>query len=204
MVRIEPKESISLRELAFLAGATEKALRHELEDNVLKPRARRGKTLLFGENELLFIMLLTRLKERLGLDAADRRALFELVARTRLRAGDWRRIRNELVHARVPIAVRVDELNKESRMLFRRHLARRKRVTSNPAVLSGEPVFKGTRISVQHVGELLQKGVSVTELLADYPPLSRDDLEFARLCVELGPPPGRPRRRMKIRRGLLN
>lgn len=55
------------------------------------------------------------------------------------------------------------------------------RIESRPDVLGGEPVFKGTRISVRHVGKLVKKGVPLAELREDFPSLSEDDLVFAAL-----------------------
>jgi hypothetical protein len=51
------------------------------------------------------------------------------------------------------------------------------------------------------VGERARKGESATALLEDYPALSAEDLEFARMFVALGRPPGRPRKKLKFVRG---
>jgi uncharacterized protein (DUF433 family) len=50
------------------------------------------------------------------------------------------------------------------------------RITYDPAVLGGKPIIKGTRISVQFILELLAAGMSVDELLAEYPHLNREDV----------------------------
>jgi hypothetical protein len=42
--------------------------------------------------------------------------------------------------------------------------------------MGGELVFKGTRISVGHVGALAARAIPVEEILEDYPRLSRDDV----------------------------
>ncbi|OFX18735.1 MAG: hypothetical protein A2V77_01055 [Anaeromyxobacter sp. RBG_16_69_14] len=72
---------------------------------------------------------------------------------------------------------------------------------SRPDLLSGEPVFEGTRIAVRFVGERARKGESATALLEDYPALGAEDLEFARMFVALGRPPGRPRKKLKFVHG---
>jgi uncharacterized protein (DUF433 family) len=76
---------------------------------------------------------------------------------------------------------------------------RKRRIISKPDVLSGEPVFKGTRISVRHVGELARKGVSLSILLEDFPRLSTSDIELARDFVARAKPPGRARKLKFIR-----
>ncbi|MGE0084574.1 MAG: DUF433 domain-containing protein [Desulfococcaceae bacterium] len=43
-------------------------------------------------------------------------------------------------------------------------------------MLGGKPVIKGTRISVEFILELLASDVSETEILQDYPHLSKEDI----------------------------
>lgn len=50
------------------------------------------------------------------------------------------------------------------------------RIISNPNILGGKPVIKGTRISVEFVLELLASGVTEEEILKDYPHLTADDI----------------------------
>jgi len=50
-------------------------------------------------------------------------------------------------------------------------------------ILGGEPVFPNGRLAVRHVGEMARRGASVDEILADYPKLSRQDVEFAQRFV---------------------
>jgi uncharacterized protein (DUF433 family) len=56
----------------------------------------------------------------------------------------------------------------------------RDRITSNPDVLTGKPVIEGTRISVEHVLELLKNGWSEADILDSYPHLSNEDVEACR------------------------
>jgi uncharacterized protein (DUF433 family) len=52
-------------------------------------------------------------------------------------------------------------------------------ITSDPGILGGKPVITGTRISVQLVLEKLADGWSITDLLDDYPQLSREQVDAA-------------------------
>ncbi|MBI2910682.1 MAG: DUF433 domain-containing protein [Chloroflexi bacterium] len=54
------------------------------------------------------------------------------------------------------------------------------RISVAPAVRSGKPCVKGTRITVYDVLEYLAGGLSEDELLADFPDLTRDDI---RACL---------------------
>lgn len=57
----------------------------------------------------------------------------------------------------------------------------RERIESRPDVLLGKPVIKGTRISIELILRKLSEGLSVDELIAAYPHLSRSDV-FAALA----------------------
>ena len=50
------------------------------------------------------------------------------------------------------------------------------RITLDPAVRSGKPVIRGTRITVSDILEYLAGGMSEAELLADFPDLSHEDI----------------------------
>lgn len=57
------------------------------------------------------------------------------------------------------------------------------RIVSNPEILGGKPIIKGTRISVEFVLELLASGMNTEDILKEYTHLKREDilavLEFA-------------------------
>ncbi len=50
------------------------------------------------------------------------------------------------------------------------------RITVNPAVRSGKPCIKGTRIAVYDVLEYLAGGMTEDQILSDFPDLNRDDI----------------------------
>ena len=47
---------------------------------------------------------------------------------------------------------------------------------ANPAICHGRPTVRGLRYPVDDLLELLASGMTVDEVLADYPDLERDDL----------------------------
>jgi len=53
----------------------------------------------------------------------------------------------------------------------------RKRIVIDQERLAGKPVVAGTRVAVELVLELLASGMSEDELLAEYPALTREDLQ---------------------------
>ena len=52
-------------------------------------------------------------------------------------------------------------------------------IEEDPKVMLGKPVFKGTRLTVEHVLEELGNGVSETELLANHPRLRPEHVRAA-------------------------
>jgi uncharacterized protein (DUF433 family) len=51
------------------------------------------------------------------------------------------------------------------------------RITINPSILTGKPIVRDTRLSVEFILDLLAQGWSEAEVLQNYPGLSRDDLQ---------------------------
>ncbi len=54
------------------------------------------------------------------------------------------------------------------------------RIVTNPAILGGKPVVRGTRLPVEFLLELLDAGEAESTILANYPGLVREDLEACR------------------------
>jgi len=58
-------------------------------------------------------------------------------------------------------------------------------IVSNPAILSGEPVFRGTRVPFKSLTDYLKHERSLSEFLEDFPSVSRAEaiaaLEEARI-----------------------
>jgi uncharacterized protein (DUF433 family) len=50
------------------------------------------------------------------------------------------------------------------------------RITIDPEICHGKPVIRGMRYPVESVLEWLSSGMSVDEILADYPDLEREDI----------------------------
>jgi uncharacterized protein (DUF433 family) len=190
---------LSLKETSVLSGAPEKAIRHELAGHVVRA-SRSGRHRRFSARDVVYFFLVNELP--VGLDRSLRKDLFDLLAADKERAGRWRREPHRLVlDGHVPVVLPTDDLVKRVEERVGTFLRGRDRVVSRPEVLGGEPVFDGTRISVRFVGERARKGEAVEDLLGDYPALEAADVEFARMYVALGRPPGRPKKKPRFVRG---
>ncbi|OYT55084.1 MAG: antitoxin [Candidatus Altiarchaeales archaeon ex4484_2] len=55
----------------------------------------------------------------------------------------------------------------------------RNRIVVNPGVMAGKPVIKGTRIPVDAIIHRIADGMSIDEIVEDYPNLKKEDVKAA-------------------------
>jgi uncharacterized protein (DUF433 family) len=65
-------------------------------------------------------------------------------------------------------------------------------IVEDPETMRGTPVYRGTRIPVELVADMLNQGASVDEILEGYPALDREKIELAPLYRHAFPRRGRP------------
>ncbi len=70
-------------------------------------------------------------------------------------------------------------------------------VISDPEIMRGTPVFKGTRIPVELVADMLAQGATGAEILEGYPTLGKKKIAMAPLYMRAFPRRGRPSRRKR-------
>lgn len=65
------------------------------------------------------------------------------------------------------------------------------RIETNPEIMVGKPVIRGTRITVELILDKLAADVPIQEILEDYPHLTREDVlasvAYARSLLPSGP-----------------
>ena len=93
------------------------------------------------------------------------------------------------------LLIKVSTARRKADEGLRRLVRAEKMVISDPEVLGGTPVYRGTRIPVRLVADMLAQGASVKEILEGYPSLSREMIEMAPIYVRAFPRRGRPARR---------
>jgi len=62
-------------------------------------------------------------------------------------------------------------------------------VVSDPEIMGGTPVVRGTRIPVRLIAEMRRYGTSVDEILAGYPSLDSEMVRLAEIYAEAHPSP---------------
>lgn len=87
----------------------------------------------------------------------------------------------EFKHAREEVETGLRRLAEAERM-----------VHSDPEIMHGLPVYRGTRIPVHSIAEMLAQGAKVDEILDGYPALTREKVVLAPLYVKAFPRRGRP------------
>ena len=55
---------------------------------------------------------------------------------------------------------------------------------ANPKIMGGEVVFPDTRLTVRHVGGMVERGELPAIIREDYPYLTDEDIQFAHLYVK--------------------
>ena len=65
-------------------------------------------------------------------------------------------------------------------------------IVSDPEIMRGAPVYRGTRIPVDLIADMLRQGVAPEEILEGYPALNKEQIELAPLYVQAFPRRGRP------------
>ncbi len=89
--------------------------------------------------------------------------------------------------------LKIGDIGRELQTLIDRFEAWKAQLISNPDILGGEIVFPSSRLSVQRIGGSLERGESLEVLRADYPYLTDEDLNFARIYIKAYPQQGRPK-----------
>lgn len=136
----------------------------------------------------------------------DQRALLVLALEYRLANRFFpelrRRLFNALVTSPSKAVVSLDEgLVKVDLQEPRRDLAaslralRRARslVVTDPEILGGDPVFRGTRVPVHSIAAMLEQGSTEAEILGAYPRITAEMVRLAPAYAQAYPIRGRPR-----------
>jgi uncharacterized protein (DUF433 family) len=90
------------------------------------------------------------------------------------------------------ILIQCKSARKEVDTGIRRLAAATRMAESDPEIMRGAPVYRGTRIPVHTIADMLSQGATVAEILEGYPALTREKVELAPMYVKAFPVRGRP------------
>jgi len=197
-------ELFSVNEAAAIAEVSPEVIRTALEKKAVTPshRQRVGKAVRhqFSVEDVLLVKLLVEFP--FPLSRRDKQSLAQILAHGNRRAAQWSLEGSDLVYrsGEMQMSIACKTLRQTVAKNVAAYRWGRRRVVSSPGILGGEPVFRGTRISLQHVASLFRKGVPDSEIAEDFPALGPRDLAYARLVARVGDRPGRPKKRLGFRR----
>jgi uncharacterized protein (DUF433 family) len=188
------KDSYTASQIAAVTGLPLPAVHKAIEHKLIRPRlVREGRSVqrLLSQSQAVYLRLEARGLKSLPL--AERRQLARSIERDP--GTDVIAISESSV-----ILIQCKSARKEVAAGFRRLSAAIRMAESDPEVMRGAPVYKGTRIPVHAIADMLSQGASVEEILKGYPGLTRGRIELAPLYVKAFPRRGRPALRPWARR----
>lgn len=176
----------TLNEAAVLTQMPLKAVHNAIDKKTIALAAggRAGHaTRLLDSRALMSLALERRLTDRVAPDV--RREIFGALTDTRLStvSVEGGLINIDLREPRKALARSIRDLRRARGL-----------VHSDPDIKGGAPVFKGTRIQVHMIAELVARGSSPRELLEDYPRMTAEMLRLTPIYAAAYPLRGRPRR----------
>lgn len=187
---------LTLEEAAVLAGVKEKFVRKTLETALRRPMKKHGRR-RFGARDVLALRVLGSLPFRIA--PKETKDALRLLTENREESGVWaRRGETMVMRGDLPVEVGIGQVQAEVARRVRVFRECSRGLVVSADLLGGEPVFAGTRVPVRHVGALVLRGEPVERLREDFPRLTTDQLEFAGWFTQLGRPPGRPRKKLKL------
>jgi len=174
------------------------AVHKAIDSRLIRPRAARsGATVrrLLSKEQLIYLQL-----EAEGLrllPVRTRRDIAQVVQRSpkteKLPVTNGPALLIEIGIARRAVEIQLKQLARMEEM-----------VVSDPEIMRGTLVFRGARIPVDLVADMLGQGATGEEILEGYPTLNREKIVIAPLYMRAFPRRGRPSRRPWKEKGLAD
>jgi uncharacterized protein (DUF433 family) len=178
------KVLITRREAAKLSGITETTVKKAVDQKVV-PTRRRGSQSCIDVEDVPVLTMLGLLRE-MRLSPSNKRTL-----RKWLRSAD---APAELELAPALVVRRVDAVEQARQRAQRYAQLRDRWIVRDPEIKGGEPVIKGSPVSVHTLAERIACGESDQVLEEDLPHIPAEAREIAALYAGANPRRGRPKR----------
>lgn len=171
---------------AVVTGLSLRAVRKATENRLVPAR-----TLRIGKNRRCFLSeeaLVCLHLESVGL------SLFPPATRRKLFAEILRNPNQRIFRPASSVTVDLQSSRRTVSMALRELRKAESMVTENPDVLSGTPVFRGTRVPVHQIALEFEYGATIDEVMESYPSVSREQAALATAYARAHPRTGRPSR----------
>jgi len=173
-------------QVSAITGLPLPAVHKAIENRLIRPtrvRGRRGARRLLSKSDLLYLRLEAQGLKLLPL--AIRRQVARKIERDSgidaMKLSEGGVILVQCKSARNEVNAALRRFDEASRM-----------AQSDSDIMHGTPVYKGTRIPVQSIADMLSQGATVADILEGYPALTRRKVELAPLYIKAFPRRGRP------------
>jgi uncharacterized protein (DUF433 family) len=193
---MQPHETLfTPTEAAVLTGLPLKAVNNAIDKKTISavPGEEGGR--LLDARALVSLTLERRLADRVAPEL--RRQVFDALAGSprNVVSLEGGLVKIDLREPRRELATSLRELRRAKRL-----------VVTDPEILGGDPVFRGTRVPVHMIAELVAQGSTPAELRESYPRLTAEMIRLAPVYAAAYPLRGRPRRQpwhdqQPVRRG---
>ncbi len=90
------------------------------------------------------------------------------------------------------VVIQVKSTRQELEQDLKRLQRAEEMIISDPDIMRGSPVYRGTRVPVQVVADMLSQGAPPEEIVEGYPSLDTEKIALATLYVRAFPRRGRP------------
>jgi uncharacterized protein (DUF433 family) len=169
-------------EAAVLTGLPLKAVNNAIDKKTVSAVAGEEGGRLLDARALVSLSLERRLSDRIAPEL--RRQVFDALAATprNVVSLEGGLVKIDLREPRRELATSLRELRRARRL-----------VVSDPEIMGGDPVFRGTRVPVHMIAELVAQGSTQADLLKDYPRLTAEMIRLAPVYAAAYPLRGRPR-----------
>jgi uncharacterized protein (DUF433 family) len=169
-------------EAAVLTGLPLKAVNNAIDKQTVSAVPTEAGGRLLDARALVSLSIERRLSDRIAPEL--RRQVFDALARSprNVVSIEDGLVKIDLREPRRELATSLRELRRARRL-----------VVSDPDILGGDPVFRGTRVPVHLIAELVAKGSTQAELLEGYPRLTAEMIRLAPVYAAAYPLRGRPR-----------
>jgi len=175
---------ITRREAAELSGTTETTVKKAVDQRVV-PTRKRGTQSFIAVEEVPVLAMLGLLRS-MRLTPKHKRQLREWLRASSAAA--------ELELAPALVVRRVDEIERARLRAERYTRLRDKWIVRDPEIKRGEPVIRGSRVSVHTLAERIAQGEGAYVLEKDFPHIPAEAREVAVQYANANPRRGRPKR----------
>lgn len=174
---------LTAREATEVAGLPLNAVEKAIEQRVLRPVRADGRQMISAREVALLVLL--------------RQVPVALPVALKRRARDWfagvRRVAGARLELSPALTIRATPAVADVLARIERYARLRDRyVQSDPCVMGGEPVIRGTRVPVRDLAELIELGESPHVLAEDFPQVPEQAYELAVQWARANPRRGRP------------